>query len=827
MRSMRWPFAALVCLSFAGCGGGGGGGGNPPNPPNPPAPPQAQTITFAQGGPLNVLIDSSTTNLAGGGAGTGATTYASSNTSVVRVDPTLGTASAVGLGSATITATKAADPQYLQAQASYTINVQTLDRVSAWIGANDSLVHLPQQANGKSFRRARMTECSPASLGACPNADSSTASSAPVTDTRAALTHPAYYAIANGATLGAPVEVTTDRFSDRILHGAVYFNGRYWLIGGARPAPGTEPPNVSYPANGEVWSSADARTWKLETSNFGARAGHQTLVYNGYIWVLGGYPWPPLAPAQVWRSPNGLVWEQVTVTTPTAFDNQAPGLPYPAAQMAATTFANQMWIMRSGVAFSSTDGATWTQRGSITDALPREHAGFTSYGGYLWYIAGTRVVFGAPTTRITQNDVWRSQDGVTWEPVTLNAPFAARTEHATFVLNNRLWVLGGRPDPSTDVSTRDAWSTTDGLDWRLETLAVDISRSYLTKVVQEPNRVTIVAGVHRGFSNKVWQSTDGSSWTEMSALAAFTPRLSSGLASFNDDLWVIGGATMEGVDSDEIWRSADGLNWRLVTPSTSVFSPRDGHAVAVFNNRLWVIGGWDNTFATGGTETRLNDVWSSPDGVSWTRHADAPFEARVGHGVAVFGGRLFIIGGSLQSSPANDVWSTADGATWRQETAAAAFSPRRSFSTVTLDSGIYVIGGATAPNGTSGVGNDEVWRSTDGRTWTQVGATAHFAPRMGAAGTTMNGRMYIVGGASDENYYVSTRYSDVWSSADGITWRQDSTIPFQPRMYAGLANHKNTLYVTGGYAFTRFNDVWRSSDGVNWRMGFSHQIDSP
>ena len=44
--------------------------------------------------------------------------------------------------------------------------------------------------------------------------------------------------------------------------------------------------------------------------------------------------------------------------------------------------------------------------------------------------------------------------------------------------------------------------------------------------------------------------------------------------------------------------------------ATDRWPARNDHSSVVFNGRLWVIGGYDGT-------NRLNDVWSSEDGVTW------------------------------------------------------------------------------------------------------------------------------------------------------------------------------------------------------------------
>ena len=71
-----------------------------------------------------------------------------------------------GVGTAVITATKAADTNYAQAQATYTINSQTADKISGFIGASGTDVSLPASANGKQFGRARVADVPTTTCGA-------------------------------------------------------------------------------------------------------------------------------------------------------------------------------------------------------------------------------------------------------------------------------------------------------------------------------------------------------------------------------------------------------------------------------------------------------------------------------------------------------------------------------------------------------------------------------------------------------------------------------------------------------------------------------------
>ena len=54
-------------------------------------------------------------------------------------------------------------------------------------------------------------------------------------------------------------------------------------------------------------------------------------------------------------------------------------------------------------------------------------------------------------------------------------------------------------------------------------------------------------------------------------------------------------------------------DWELVTRNAG-WQPRDSQGEVVFNNRMWIMGGWFDSFSA-----PPRDVWSSPDGKSWSR----------------------------------------------------------------------------------------------------------------------------------------------------------------------------------------------------------------
>ena len=266
---------------------------------------------------------------------------------------------------------------------------------------------------------------------------------------------------------------------------------------------------------------------------------------------------------------------------------------------------------------------------------------------------------------------------------------------------------------------------------------------------------------------------------------------------FDGKLWVIGGSDGSASYFNEVWSSSDGVTWEeaAIPDGESRWSARNNHTSVVFNNSMWVLGGSDGT-------NRLGDVWSSPDGASWTQvtTSSTSWSARTSHSSVVFNNSMWVLGG-FDGSDSNEVWSSPDGATWTKAAASGHWSARNNHTSVVFNNSMWVLGGRAGSDYL-----DEVWSSSDGASWAKAAASGHWSGRRYHSSVVFDGRMWVIGGFN--NSYLD----DVWSSSDGASWTDEtpSDTHWSARSGHSSAAFDGYLWVLGGEvgSNTYHNDVW-------------------
>jgi hypothetical protein len=262
----------------------------------------------------------------------------------------------------------------------------------------------------------------------------------------------------------------------------------------------------------------------------------------------------------------------------------------------------------------------------------------------------------------------------------------------------------------------------------------------------------------------------------------------------------------------------DGPDWNKA--GEAAWRQRDSQAETVFAGRMWIFGGWFNSF-----EAPPRDVWSSADGKQWERvNESAPWLHSDLAMSITFGGKMWMMGGWYNGrlpghSASAAVWSSTDGKKWTEETRNAGWSPRISAALVEFEGRMWVLGGTENYyfGDRSSLKND-VWSSADGRTWRQETANAGWFPRAYHQAAVLNGRIYVFGGGSYVPDYEAR--NDVWSSEDGVNWREETaSAGWWPRLWFSSAVYRDRMWVLGGYSKipdTNWGDVWYSKNGRQW-----------
>lgn len=220
--------------------------------------------------------------------------------------------------------------------------------------------------------------------------------------------------------------------------------------------------------------------------------------------------------------------------------------------------------------------------------------------------------------------------------------------------------------------------------------------------------------------------------------------------------------------------SADGLHWTAGRPMDvrGLTDVVDITAVVEGPAGLLAVGYHPPT--TCGGPSTVEALWTSPDGLTWTRVQSPAFFTSASVYTVDAGSTGYIASGILKDGVTQAVWLSGDGRSWRQVPLTKATFGQFVVDGATDFAAGYVVSGTVASNGGCGgeatVFTPSLWWSADGTRWTRSKLT----------GAAPAGDSWItVSRISDHALMaIASRWDDttqtyeqlVWVTSDGQAW---------------------------------------------------------
>jgi hypothetical protein len=322
----------------------------------------------------------------------------------------------------------------------------------------------------------------------------------------------------------------------------------------------------------------------------------------------------------------------------------------------------------------------------------------------------------------------------------------------------------------------------------------------------------------------VWTSPDGVTWSRVPHNEAVFSHQDGGVIRMNSVTRA--GSRLVAVGDQNlccsynvaaaVWTSPDGVTWSRVPHDEAVFDGAGMSSVTAGGPGLVAVGFDSMDFL--GEEHVIAVAWNSPDGITWSRvpHNEAVFDRAEMSSVTAGGPGLVAVGASYPHDDpiAAVVWTSADGVTWSRVPHNEAVFDRATMSSVTAGGpGLVAVGGESHSHDDPSAA--VVWTSADGVTWSRVAHDEAVFGRATMSSVTAEGPGLVAVGRSDEGEHA------VWTSPDGITWSRvahDEAVFDRGGMHSVTAGDSG-LVAVGFQVVDEENHVaaaWTSPDGITW-----------
>lgn len=571
---------------------------------------------------------------------------------------------------------------------------------------------------------------------------------------------------ANG-TLGAWSSTTSFGGGNRDGHGMVAANGYMYIVGGVNTKGGGSLYNTVQYAH--INTDGTLGPWMSTTNMTANRSDFATVIYNGYVYVFGGYN----GSSELTTVEYAPINASGTLGAWSATSSISGGK----QGLAAAANNGYLYVLggvqggavQSTVQYAKVNPPGVTSSYTATTALgtARKGAAVIAYNGYLYAVGGMTSTTAA-TTAVNYAAI--NSDGTVGTWGTTTALTTARGYHYATAYNGYMYVVGGKTGSTTTTNT-----------------------VYYSK---------INANGTVGTWTSTTAFTNARQWLAGTVYAGY--------------MYITGGDSNDtGTQYGDVRYAAINANGTIGTWSTTTSLPqtRESMKLVASGGYMYLVGGWNNV-----GNTYYNAVQYAPINANgtigiWT--ATTSFTTgREDHALEIYNGYMYIFGGQNSSGQLSDVQYApinANGTvgTWSSNTSMTA--TRIYFGSAIYNGNVY-FGGGQDSGGTilTTVQYASINNGGNGAVGAWTDDTDLLPGRMNQlASVAYNGYLYIVGGSVNGTAQNKVLYSKINDDGSIGAWTTDTHTFTNGRVLSGAVAYNGYLYVIGGYngSSTYYNDV--------------------
>jgi hypothetical protein len=278
-----------------------------------------------------------------------------------------------------------------------------------------------------------------------------------------------------------------------------------------------------------------------------------------------------------------------------------------------------------------------------------------------------------------------------WTELTKDAAFPKSYNFQLLTIHDTLWALHSAGN----------WYSMNGKSWIKSNLPNSINNLAFLDYVYF-NNALYGLGHFEGniekfeLTTRIYKTTNMKTWTVVANESNLPRRFFYHPFVFDNKIWIIGGSNGTNQYADA-WNSDDAIHWKKVATDLP-FDKRANSEFVIFNNKIYLLN---------------NDVWSSADGINWTLETREIVKGQqiFGYAAIVFDNKIWLLGCNRNNVFKSEVLVSSDGKTWRAER--APWTPRGGIAASVFRDKIIMTGGKYGGPGIAGqtefIYSNDVW----------------------------------------------------------------------------------------------------------------------